>query len=806
MRENIRTKLLNEVATTLSPSPIPDPELEFPLAGWLWRLVENVSIVRFGPSLTAAAMGAAATILLIFIYPTLFPPSSAKVTVLDTPIQDRDNSILVQRRRSQLVAFGSQHTSTMEVGDQLFSHSSNLLIEFVEGWKSTVQPGTVLEIERLNISGKRIDVTLLLIDGEIRTEIDRNLGYNGTINIRTKSEMVQAIGTTFVVRSNSENSSYFAVFSGRIQVSDTNDGQTKSLETDEHLVVKDGQWTVFKNQPEVISDPDLTNAYVTAAWSDVALYAGPDYNTSKLGSLPINAKMELVGTTADQDWYVVCCIFSEVLTWVDVTTVTTHNVYDNVPRFSDELLRQYQKSSVADSNPGQLGRSGIDSDKPIVGEEAESKQPGEDTVKAKPDKPEVTPTETIAATSTAIATPTSRPSYTNTPSARPRPPEIEPEVPTPILAATVESPTATTIPTATNLPEGSASSQEPAAEEAQVTFEPTPSNTPTFVPNNSSNDKSDDRDDAPVATAIPTNTLIPPTNTTRPPSTSRPTDTPIPPVPTQILTLEPTPTYTTEPTSLSQPTNTPNSPALTPTHTVIVTAIVPTPLPTPTNTLESEPTNPPTDVPVSPTPVPTATLVPPTPMPTSTPMLVPPTFTPAAVATDTVEAVKSPAPEPTSPPQIVPPTNTPAIEVTSTPNLVTPIATEPVHTDTPEPQPTATPQIIVPTNTAVPNATSTPNPKLTVATEPPANNTPEVTDTPDTPVPTSSSVPSTATSVPKIVVPTPTVVDTPTASSETGEQVHEQNGNGDGQPLEDGSSVEDEESSLSNESGSVSGE
>lgn len=701
-RYRVRTKLLDEVANTFSTPSSRSPQLEFPLVGWLQRSLQQVPNIRLGPGLAAAAMSAVATLLILLLYPSLYSSPTAQITVLPT-LDSRysELAVIAHQRQGKLVTIGALEKSMVEQGDSIFAHSSSILIEFVDGWKSTIQPGTVLEIEKYSRSNDEVDIVLALIEGEIITEINRELGYAGKMKVRTPSATAEAIGTKFVVRTDSDSSAYFAVLAGTIQIS-MPDGEDVAVQDGEQLITKEGEVKLFKDQTGGSLEPDPGSAFVTAAWSDVALYSGPSQSTSQLGSLSINDKMELVGSTADQTWYVVCCVFDEVFGWVDASQVNLHNVQNFIPRFAEDLILNRAElerlsSSQATSETLSSDEKNEDQSETNISESAEREQSQDE------------PTEQISPTSTPLKPLTPTPQLSGSPTAQPHLPDIEPALPAPETRSETDlnqQPTVSPAPT-------TGTTSEP---------DTVPTAAATALPTESISDGAGPTSDAaevePTSTAIvqpaPTQTsvdliVITPTATSVP---IEPTNTPVP--------TQPQPTNTRRPNTPRPKTPTPVSATSTP--------VPPTPVPTNTPVL-------PTDTPVVPTN--TASSVPATPTPTAEAFT--PTNTPMFTATATPEAFTA-TPAPTEPAPATP--------------------TEAVATSVPIP--TLTPQMITPTDTPVPNATPTPDPKLTVITEPlEPTNTPEPTSTSAPPTATATPVPPTATQVPQIVIPTATAASTP---------------------------------------------
>ena len=64
-------------------------------------------------------------------------------------------------------------------------------ISYADGWKSTLQANSILNVEKFSKRRQNVDIVMDLQEGEIDTDINRDLGYTGNINIRTRTATVR---------------------------------------------------------------------------------------------------------------------------------------------------------------------------------------------------------------------------------------------------------------------------------------------------------------------------------------------------------------------------------------------------------------------------------------------------------------------------------------------------------------------------------------------------------------------------------------------------------------------------------------
>lgn len=796
---NVQNLLLSEVSNTLSSPASRNRRPQFPLAGWLQKLSQRLPRFELGSSLTAAAMGAAVILLLFGFYPTVqnyFTPD-AKVTVLYSDTAARsDVSVLIQRSQGESIELGEGEETTIQEGDTVVAWSSNVSIEYADGWKSILQADSILDIRNLVRSQNEVDIELYLLDGELYTSIDRDLGYSGHIAVQTDSSMVEAVGTQFIVRTDTQDISYVAVLTGTVQMSAGDN--SVYIDSNEQVLGVAGQSLEVSQLPPWVPEPvDPTQPYITTKRGAVPLYAIPDESSTTLAQMKPSDRMELVAASSDDAWYVVCCIRQNVLTWVNAEDVVPHGAYKEVERFpetSDVAAGvSASRGEFANVNPSFSSSESANNDSGAVPERNNaSANAGARQERSSLAAPVESPLPTIPATSTPVATFSApqQPAVTQVPPTsvpRPVPPFLKPALPLPSVF--VDALPDISSNTASDNSSGASSSQSP-QDTALQSQGPTESQEPldTTVVQPTSDDEADvsnaEPDDDPRGTEnlnTPANT---PTNTSGPErstSTSVPTATRSPDTPT-ATTVPNTPTNTRRPsrsTNTPVPTNTP-IPADTPVPTSVPATNTPVPLDTPVPTAVPPTAVPPTAVP------PTATSVPPTPLP--------PTTAPRATATNTSRpstATNTPVVLPTNTPVIEVPTNTPVVLPTSTPEPTKEITTEPppptptaqieqptaeptavpaTSTPTQQPQPTKPPVVVPPTATQPPTPeiveptpepavtnTPTPNPKLTIPTEPPddVEPTPIATQEPPVEQPTDTPVPA-PTATPQIVAPTAT--------------------------------------------------
>lgn len=760
-RELVRTKLLDEVANTISSPSFQGEVSKFSLRS-VWRKVaRKLPEFQLIPSLITATAGVAAVLLLIYVYPLIVNPPSAKVVVLNTVnSRSSDIAVLEQNRRRQLIELSIGEEGTIEEGDRFFTHSSTVLVEYANGWKSIVQPGSLIEVEELDIRRDQVDIGLHLVDGEILTEIDRELGYQGVLAVRTQSASATAVGTKFIVRANSSSSSYVAVLSGDVEVT-TSFGEKFSGTSNEQYLVDALNGNVKQMDDQQLSSgiSFAPGPYVTAAdtSNDIWLYAAPRADASMIRQFT-ESRMSLIGADAGEQWYVVCCVSDNVLTWVRANQVHLHNLDGPIRRFSEDFIIQNE----IDGADG-----GIPSELPLPQQQDRAAESGDPAVitldqgelsEVAPTNATTAPTldvERLAPTSTPIVTYQPAPTALATQKSLPAPsnwgPDFSPDIQIvdvtsgdeALQAVRVETPIGQSSTDSTDgLDRGSSDGGAPVAS-TDIALDsngdpplgseaPDPNLQPPLV--NATNE----------ATAVlPTNSPIPPTSTPapteRPTNTRRPntsTNTPLPINGTQVATPIPTEVQPTPaaPTSTPLPNTATNTPA-------------PTDIPVPPNT--DTPTPPPTEVPAPATP----TLV-----------IVEPTVTPPPEPTSTEAPPKPEIIEPTQPaaPDTTPlaTTEPPAGEATMPPT------TEPTPTQSnPTPANTPTLQIIAPTNTPVATVTNTPNVKLTPDSEG-AEPTPDSTNTPENTSPT-------ATATAQIVE--PTITSSPSQDEETIQGENENN-------------------------------
>lgn len=734
-RDNIHALLMEEVSKTLS-SASSDEKPQFPLTGWFQKQIQRIPRFELVPSLTAAAMGAAVMLLVIGLYPYLRNATTpnATIVVLDSasPL-NRDVSALVQSERNRSLSLLPGDTATLQAGDKLIALSSSVYVEYATGWTSTLKAGSILDVDHLTKRGTNVDIGLYLADGELYTAIDRALGYNGNIAIQTDSSLVEAVGTEFLVRTDTPNSSYLAVFTGTVQI--TNDANTVLAQPDEEVLALSGQSLEVSLQPDFIATVDRTEPYVTAKMIGVSLYARPDARTESLASLREADQMKLVGASDDLAWYVVCCIQDNVLSWVNADEVVPHSLYGPLPRFAQDAFSADEQvsnngptaepqNSTAEPVEEPQGRSSLDStnsDQNAPTAEAEA-----------PISSVILPTSVIPATSTPAVTFT--PSSSNGADAAQRPvlPELKPALPQPSEGG---EDTAVVVPSVNVSPQPTPSGQQALGDDAPLAPAGNASEFATLIVGENN----------PTATSTPVPNT--PTSTRRP---NRSTNTPTAVPPFIASTDVPTSVPTQQAATVTPLPGSPQPSAPTATNTVPPTAIP-----------NTSTVVPPTPVPPSPVPTSTSvapTIVPPTPVP---PTPVPPTATPApSTPRPNTSTPVPPTPVPTSTQVIVVPTNTP-LPATNTP---VPATTAPTNTPVPPtntaipsaPTNTPTPQIAEPTPKPVVTNTPTPNPKLTQPSEPPTQNAPATVGAPPDATATNTSAPSTPTAEPKIVLPTPT--------------------------------------------------
>lgn len=476
--------------------------------------------------------------------------SPIQLTILEpvTPNANSDTTVIVNFARGRSLALGPGDEATVREGDTVIAWSSGVLIQYADGWKSTLQANSILDIEQFSKRQQAVGIELHLRDGEIDTSINRDLGYTGNIRVRTRSATVEAVGTQFLVRTNSTASSYVAVYSGSVKVSTNSDEVTTGAM--EHARVTTGEKIEVEPLTDFPFSVDSASPYIIATRGGVYLRAGPSAEAHSMAQLALADRMRLLGQSDNEEWYLVCCIKGERLSWVSREDVSTHSIYSPLPRYPDGYLEQAQIANP--SSPDDVNAQ--DSNEERVEQSTSTPTMTPSPTRTSMTVPTLTPTKELPLTSTPISVVPPTREERVTEKARPIPPFVRPLFPQlgDFLVA-----------------EPASSNDQEVGDSSPIIIAPAPTQSvgedvvsDEVVETSAANPLSDGVDPETTPTKTPFKTRKPNTSTSTPvPPAPATTSTPIVDTATQIPTPIPT---TDEPTNTPTPTNTPAPPTNTP--------------------------------------------------------------------------------------------------------------------------------------------------------------------------------------------------------------------------------------------------
>lgn len=251
------------------------------------------------------------TLIYIFQFLRPLPPAvSASMTEAGT-------AFVVPEHQRPIVPILPDNPTSFAAGDSIVVHSGRVQIEHANQWRITLSAGTTAELQEFESSAEFTQAVLTVHSGEALTEILKPQGAQDLIKFHSPSAHTIAKDAAFIVRADSETSTYFAVLSGEIEVEMA--GQSITVRSGEELQATAGAALLVlkqKNPSEAgyafDSKPESTPTIEVPALLENTVNAGiPSTDTAKA-----KPPMHALGVTASGNWYLVCCSPKKQLSWI----------------------------------------------------------------------------------------------------------------------------------------------------------------------------------------------------------------------------------------------------------------------------------------------------------------------------------------------------------------------------------------------------------------------------------------------------------------------------------------------------------
>ncbi|MBK8051630.1 MAG: FecR domain-containing protein [Anaerolineales bacterium] len=282
---------------------------------FLERLRSWLGQLRPRQALAVSGVAALAVLLIIGGISRLVPRPLAALAVVRG-----GEATIMRAHNNSFRAYGDGDVFKLEEGDQVITQSGTVTLTHFPKQVAVVEPGSHVELVRLDDGDGNTHVELHVSDGVVRSSIDEQLDARDEYIVTAPNLTASAHGTEFTVEAITDDEARVTTHDGEVQVEML--GQQIDVDAGEEVDAVAGKALVVE-RADGKSDPAPDKLLIVIDQAQVLrLYSEPHLDSQVVGELEKGRPIQIEVQHVQDGWYRVCCIQGKA-GWLYVPPVAT---------------------------------------------------------------------------------------------------------------------------------------------------------------------------------------------------------------------------------------------------------------------------------------------------------------------------------------------------------------------------------------------------------------------------------------------------------------------------------------------------